>query len=91
MTLNFPNLSRSYDAARHSIRFWGHDGTFEVPFSVEESALSQLAANVSSDEAGSLKNFDANRDRIFTAARKAYARVRKGSYAGSYALVASDF
>ncbi len=87
MTLHFPNLSRSCDATKRSIRFWGHDGAFEVPFSIEESALDHLAPKASHGEVASLKSFDVNRDRIFTAARKAYARGRKGSYA----LVASDF
>ncbi len=87
MTLNFPNSSRSYDARMRSIRFWGHDGAFEVPFSIEESALSHLAPSANHDEIASLKSFDVNRDRILTAARKAYARGRKGSYA----LIASDF
>ncbi|TIX53614.1 MAG: DUF1488 domain-containing protein, partial [Mesorhizobium sp.] len=40
MTLNFPNRSRSYDAAAKRIRFVGHDGMFEVPFFVEIAALS---------------------------------------------------
>jgi len=29
MALNFPNFSRSYDAAGNRIRFWGHDGAIE--------------------------------------------------------------
>ena len=85
--LNFPNLSRSYDASRRSVRFWGHDGALEVPFFVEESALRQIAPGTGHDEAASLRSFDANRERIFKAAREVYARRRKGSYA----LIASDF
>ena len=87
MTLNFPNASRSYDPAEGFIRFWGHDGALEVSFFVEESALRQIAPGASNDEAASLKIFDANRERIFNAARTAYSHRRKGSYA----LVASDF
>jgi hypothetical protein len=35
MALNFPNFSRSYDAAANRIRFWGHDGAVEIPFFLE--------------------------------------------------------
>ena len=87
MTLNFPNASRSYDAAERLIRFWGHDGALEVSFFVEESALRQIAPASGYDEAAALKIFDANRERIFKAARTAYSDRRKGSYA----LIASDF
>ena len=87
MTLNFPNTSRSYDPAEGFIRFWGHDGALEVSFFVEESALRRIAPGTSTDEAASLKIFDANRERIFKAARQVYSGTRKGSYA----LNASDF
>ena len=87
MTLNFPNASRSYDPTEGLVRFWGHDGALEVSFFVEQSALRQIAPGTSNDEAASLKIFDANRERIFKAARTVYSHRRKGSYA----LVASDF
>ena len=32
MALNFPNPSRSYDASRHCVCFWGYDGAREVAF-----------------------------------------------------------
>jgi len=87
MTLNFPNASRSYDPTEGFIRFWGRDGALEVSFFVEESALRQIAPGARNDEAAALKIFDANRERIFKAARTVYSHRRKGSYA----LVASDF
>jgi hypothetical protein len=87
MTLNFPNASRSYDPTEGFIRFWGHDGALEVLFVVEQSGLRQIAPGASNDEAAALKIFDANRERIFKAARTAYFHRRKGSYA----LIASDF
>jgi Protein of unknown function (DUF1488) len=86
MTLNFPNVSRSYDATERSIRFWGHDGALEVSFFIEESALRRIAPGSSSDEAAALNIFDVNRERIFKAARQVYSGTRKGSYA----LSASD-
>ncbi len=44
MTLNFTNESRSYDATRHAVRFWGYDGSREVSFFVTEDALRRLEA-----------------------------------------------
>jgi Protein of unknown function (DUF1488) len=84
--LDFPNASRSYDAARHCIRFWGSDGAMEVSFFLDESALAGLAGP-SSSEASLLQSFDQNRERILKAARKVYERRRKGSYD----LFATDF
>ncbi|MGB9389555.1 MAG: DUF1488 family protein, partial [Xanthobacteraceae bacterium] len=34
MTLTFPNQSRSFDATRCAVRFWGHDGAMEASFFV---------------------------------------------------------
>jgi hypothetical protein len=84
--LDFPNASRSYDATRHCIRFWGSDGAMEVSFFLDESALTGLAGP-SSSEASLLESFDQNRERILKTARKVYERRRKGSYD----LFASDF
>ena len=36
MTINFPNPSRSYDATRRAVRFWGHDSAMEASFFVAE-------------------------------------------------------
>ncbi len=87
MTLNFPNVSRSYVPSRHAIRFLGHEGAFEVHFFVEESALRHLAPETHRDEAALLRCFDLNRERILAAARQAHSRRRKETYA----LDASDF
>ena len=87
MTINFPNQSRTFDSSHHCVRFWGYDSAFEVSFLVEEDALCHIDRNAPRDEAGLLDAFDANRDRILGAARKAYSR--RGSR--FYALAASDF
>ncbi len=87
MTINFPNLSRSYDPRHHSVRFWGHDDALEVTFLVEEDALTRLDEATPRTEEGFLVTFDRNRERIFTAARKAYSR--RGS--GFYTLAAANF
>ncbi|TIO06947.1 DUF1488 domain-containing protein [Mesorhizobium sp.] len=85
MTLNFPNGSRSYDAAARRIRFVGHDGMFEVPFFVEIAALS--AAGPATSEAEYLSAFDAERSSIQDVAREAYSHGRKNMYV----LTQADF
>ncbi len=87
MTINFPNESRSYDHRHHSVRFWGHDEALEVTFLVEEDALTRLDEATPRTEEDFLVAFDRNRERIFTAARKAYSR--RGS--GFYTLAAANF
>ena len=54
MTLNFPNGSRSYDARRNLIRFWGYDSALEISFFVEVSALNKLNPQTRNAEAGYL-------------------------------------
>ena len=80
MTLSFPNQSRSYDATRRAVRFWGHDSAMEASFFVTGDALKQIEPNARFDEDGMLGAFDANRDRIYATATKVYGRGRKGSY-----------
>jgi hypothetical protein len=88
VTLGFPNRSRSYDPRGQRVRFWGHDGAFEVCFFVERSAFSRLSPGAALDEASLLHEFDRYRDRILEVASKAY-QSRKGRDA--YTLLASDF
>jgi hypothetical protein len=80
MTLNFPNRSRFYDSTRRAVRFWGHDTALEASFFVTAEALKHVQPDVPIDEAGLLRAFDSNRDLIYAAASKVYARGRKGSY-----------
>jgi Protein of unknown function (DUF1488) len=87
MALSFPNQSRSYDARRRAVRFWGYDSAMEASFFVTEEALGQVQPGMRCDEAGLLGAFDANRDLICATAAKVYARGRKGSYD----LVSADF
>ena len=42
MALNFPNPSRSYDATRRAVWFWGHDSAMEASFFVNEDALKRI-------------------------------------------------
>lgn len=87
MALTFPNGSRSYDAARDQVRFLGHDGMFEVPFSIDSAALPKRGDLVAGDEAGNLAAFDAGRDTIRDAARRLYARGRQPLFV----LTSADF
>ena len=80
MALMFPNASRSYDATRRAVRFWGYDSAMEWSFFVTEDALKHIHPGVDQDEAGMLGAFDAHRDRICAAAARLYGREQKGSY-----------
>jgi hypothetical protein len=78
--IDFPNYSRSYDATRHAVRFWGHDSAIEASFFIDEDALARIQPGVRPDESGFLNAFDANRDKICAAAAKVYIRGSRGSY-----------
>jgi hypothetical protein len=86
MAISFPNSSRSYDATRRAVRFWGHDRSMEASFFMTTEALTRRQPNLQSDAVDLLRAFDANRDRIYAIAARVYARGRKGSYD----LVAAD-
>jgi len=87
MSVNFPNMSRSYDATRGMVRFWGYDRSMENSFFVAIDALKRIAPDLQADELGYLRAFDSNRDLIYAAAVKVHARGRRGSYD----IQASDF
>ena len=87
MSVNFPNESRSYDATRRMVRFWGYDRSMETSFFLETDALKRIQPDLDFDEASLLRAFDSNRDRIYAAAAKVYARGQRGSYN----IVAADF
>ena len=80
MAVNFPNQSRSYDATRHAVRFWGYDRSMESSFFVSADALRQIQPNLQIGETGFLRAFDAHRELIYAIAAKVYARGRRGSY-----------
>lgn len=80
MALMFPNASRSYDATRRAVRFWGHDSAMEWSFFVTVDALRRLRPALNNDEDALLAAFDTHRERIYAAAKKLYSRGIKGSY-----------
>jgi hypothetical protein len=77
MSLNFPNPSRSYDADRRRIRFWGHDSAMEVSFFLDENAIFVLYPKTTNSETGILAAFDQARERILAVALKVYAAGRQ--------------
>jgi hypothetical protein len=87
MSLSFPNLSRSYDAVRHRVRFWGHDSAMEVPFFIDEAALFRLKPKTANSEQAMLSTFDEMREQINAVARKVHAFDRRSFHV----LMATDF
>ena len=81
MSITFPNPSRSYDDRNDWVRFVGHDGMFQISFSIAAAALSKKIARQLSTEEDFLSAFDAERPSIETIASKAYSQTRKSSYA----------
>jgi len=80
MTINFPNRSRSYDATRQAVRFWGYDKSMENSFFVTVGALRELQPDIKTNSVDLLRAFDTNRDRIYAIAAKVYGRGKRGTY-----------
>jgi hypothetical protein len=80
MAISFPNRSRSYDATRQAVRFWGYDRSMESSFFVTVDALDRIQPNLRRDAADLLRAFDVHRERIYAIAGEVYARGRRGSY-----------
>lgn len=87
MALSFPNGSRSYDATRRAVRFWGYDSAMESSFFLTEEAMKRVQPGVAPGQDAALRVFDDNRELIYATATKVFKRGRKGSYD----LIASDF
>lgn len=87
MAIGFPNRSRSYDATRRAVHFWGHDRSMESSFFLTVAALQHIQPNLQLDAVDILRAFDINRERICAIAAKVYARGRRGSYD----VVVADF
>ncbi len=85
--VTFPNESRSYDATRRAVHFWGYFRSMESSFYVTTEALTRIQPGLNQDEAGFLNAFDSHRDLICATAAKVYA----GGSKGSYDLTARDF
>ena len=88
MAINFPNASRSYDATRDAVHFWGYDQSMETSFYISAEALQRLTPGAAHDEHALLAAFDRNCPRIREAAARIYGSGKKG---GSYDLHSSHF
>jgi hypothetical protein len=87
MALSFPNVSRSYDASKQTVCFWGYDSAFEISFTVGREALQRVTDQPCGSETELLHAFEGNRSRIQQVATRSYAR-RRTNY---LSLLPSDF
>ena len=60
--------------------FGGTIARWRLRFFVNEDALKRVQSDMRLDEAGLLRAFDLNRERIYAVAAKVYGRGHKGSY-----------
>jgi len=80
MALQFPNISRSFDATRGCVRFSGYDHTREVAFFIEQDVVRHVDCGALVSLESLLAAFDHHRDGICRAAVRAYGQRREGSY-----------
>ncbi|WP_090682575.1 DUF1488 domain-containing protein [Paraburkholderia phenazinium] len=80
MALQFPNPSRSYDAARHCVCFWGYDNSREITFQVDDAVLRTLQPDAGSDERSILGAFDQVREKLLEIAKKQYVSGPQNRY-----------
>jgi hypothetical protein len=78
--LQFPNPSRSYDASRHCVCFWGYDNSREITFMVDDAVLRNLQPGVGSDERSVLGAFDEFREKVLEIAKKQYVGGPQNRY-----------
>jgi hypothetical protein len=88
MAITFPNASRSFDATRNAVHFWGHDQSMETSFYISADALVRLMPEAARDETALLAAFDRNCPRIREAAARLYGNGKRG---GSYDLHPTHF
>jgi hypothetical protein len=80
VALQFPNPSRSYDASRHCVCFWGYDNSREITFQVDDAMLRTLQPGAGSDERSILGTFDQFREKLLDIARKQYVAGPQNRY-----------
>jgi hypothetical protein len=87
MAIEFPNISRRYDATQRCVRFSGYDGAMEKSFFLKEDAIWRLDLISQNTVETLLDVFDRNRDQIYEVATQVYKK-----YGGaSIIIVAKDF
>jgi hypothetical protein len=80
VALHFPNPSRSYDAARHCVLFWGYDDSREITFQVDCATLKGMQPALGSDERSVLVAFDEYRVKLLEIAKTRYVRGPQNHY-----------
>jgi hypothetical protein len=80
VALQFPNPSRSYNAAKHCVSFWGYDNSREITFEVDCATLKGLQPALGSDEQSLLVAFDEFREELLDIAKKRYVRGPQNRY-----------
>jgi hypothetical protein len=80
VALQFPNPSRSYDASRHCVCFWGYDNSREITFLVDDAVIRNLQPGAGSDERSILGAFDQFREKLLEIARKRYVSGPQNRY-----------
>ena len=78
--LKFPNPSRSYDAARHCVCFWGYDDSREITFMIDDAMLRNLQPGVGSDERSVLGAFGELREKVLEIANRQYVGGPQNRY-----------
>jgi hypothetical protein len=78
--LQFPNPSRSYDASRHCVCFWGYDNSREITFMLDDTVLRRLQPGVGSDERSMLGVFDELREKVLEIAQSQYVGGSRNRY-----------
>jgi hypothetical protein len=80
VALQFPNPSRSYDATRHCVCFWGYDNSREITFQVDDAMIRNLQPGAGSDERSILGAFDQFREKLLEIARQQYVGGPQNRY-----------
>ncbi|HLX03220.1 MAG TPA: DUF1488 domain-containing protein [Trinickia sp.] len=80
MALQFPNPSRSYDAARHGVFFRGYDDSGEITFEVDSATLKGLQPALGSNGLSFLLAFDEFREKLLEIAKKQNVRGPQNRY-----------
>ncbi len=89
MTLSFPNPSRSFDATRNCVCFWGYDKSIEVSFYLDACALQKLSHGAGEPEVDCLEAFDTASNQIHKVAAKIHRK--RGGSVYSHKLTEDDF
>jgi hypothetical protein len=78
--LDFSDKSRTYETAGDRIKFWGKDGTANIPFFLDVNTLFRLYPRTANTEAAILMAFDAARQHFQEMASRAHAKGRRTFY-----------